>query len=86
VIVLGTGASGLTAALTAAGHGASVSLFEKGHEVGGTSAKSGGMIWIPGSHHMEPLGLSDSREEVLTYLQSLITRRTPAERLAEVPG
>jgi hypothetical protein len=44
------------------------------------------MIWIPGSHHMEPLGLSDSREEVLTYLQSLITRRTPAERLAEVPG
>jgi 3-oxosteroid 1-dehydrogenase len=71
VIVLGTGASGLTAALTAAGHGASVGLFEKGHEVGGTSAKSGGMIWIPGSHHMEPLGLSDSREEVLTYLQSL---------------
>jgi succinate dehydrogenase/fumarate reductase flavoprotein subunit len=50
VIVLGTGAFGLTAALTAAGHGASVGLFEKGNEVGGTSAKSGGMIWIPGNH------------------------------------
>jgi 3-oxosteroid 1-dehydrogenase len=71
VMVLGTGASGLTAALTAAGHGASVGLFEKGPEVGGTSAKSGGMIWIPGNHLMEPLGLSDSRDEVLTYLQSL---------------
>jgi 3-oxosteroid 1-dehydrogenase len=71
VIVLGTGASGLTAALTAAGHGASVGLFEKGHQVGGTSAKSGGMIWIPGNHLMEPLGLTDSREEALTYINSL---------------
>jgi 3-oxosteroid 1-dehydrogenase len=71
VIVLGTGASGLTAALTAAGHGASVGLFEKGEQVGGTSAKSGGMIWIPGNHLMKPLGLTDSREETLTYLRSL---------------
>jgi 3-oxosteroid 1-dehydrogenase len=71
VVVLGTGASGLTAALTAAGHGASVGLFEKGHQVGGTSAKSGGMIWIPGNHLLDGLGLTDSREEVLTYLQSL---------------
>ncbi len=71
LIVLGTGASGLTAALTAAGHGASVGLFEKGNQVGGTSAKSGGMIWIPGNHLMAPLGLTDDREEVLTYLKSL---------------
>jgi 3-oxosteroid 1-dehydrogenase len=71
VIVLGTGASGLTAALTAAGHGASVGLFEKGDQVGGTSAKSGGMIWIPCNHLMEPLGLTDTREEVITYMHSL---------------
>lgn len=71
VIVLGTGASGLTAALAAAGHGASVGLFEKGEQVGGTSAKSGGMIWIPNNHLMGPLGLHDTREEVLTYLESL---------------
>ncbi len=56
VIVLGTGASGLTAALAAAGHGARVGLFEKGDQVGGTSAKSGGMIWIPNNHLMESLG------------------------------
>ncbi len=72
MIVLGTGASGLTAALTAAGNGASVGLFEKGHEVGGTSAKSGGMIWIPGNHLMDGLGLTDSRDETLTYLRSLL--------------
>ena len=60
VIVLGTGASGLTAAVTAAGHGATVGLFEKGDEVGGTSARSGGMIWIPCNHQMSELGLTDS--------------------------
>jgi 3-oxosteroid 1-dehydrogenase len=71
VVVLGTGASGLTAAVTAAGHGASVGLFEKGDEVGGTSAKSGGMIWIPCNHQMGEFGLHDSRDEALTYLRSL---------------
>lgn len=71
VVVLGTGASGLTAALTAAGHGASVGLFEKGEMVGGTSAKSGGMIWIPCNHIAPRFGLTDSRDEVITYLSSL---------------
>jgi 3-oxosteroid 1-dehydrogenase len=71
VVVLGTGASGLTAAVAAAGHGASVGLLEKGDLVGGTSAKSGGMIWIPCNHVMEPLGLEDSRDEALAYLGSL---------------
>jgi 3-oxosteroid 1-dehydrogenase len=71
VIVLGTGASGLTAAVTAVGHGASVGLFEKGDMVGGTSAKSGGMVWIPCNHVMEPFGLTDTRDEALTYLHSL---------------
>jgi 3-oxosteroid 1-dehydrogenase len=71
VIVLGTGASGLTAALAAHSRGASVVVFEKGEHVGGTSAWSGGMVWIPNNHHMAEAGLHDSREEVLTYLESL---------------
>ncbi|MGA6205901.1 FAD-dependent oxidoreductase [Nocardia testacea] len=47
VVVLGTGAAGLTAALAAAVEGASVALFEKAATVGGTSAVSGGLVWIP---------------------------------------
>ena len=71
VIVLGTGAAALTAAIRASAAGASVGLFEKADTVGGTSAWSGGMVWIPMNPHMAELGIEDSREEVLTYLGSL---------------
>jgi succinate dehydrogenase/fumarate reductase flavoprotein subunit len=71
VVVLGTGAAALTAAIRASAAGASVGLFEKADTVGGTSAWSGGMVWIPMNPHMASLGISDSREEVLTYLGSL---------------
>jgi 3-oxosteroid 1-dehydrogenase len=71
VLVLGTGAAGLTAALAAHGHGASVAVVEKADKVGGTSAWSGGMIWIPNNHHMHEAGISDSREDALTYLDAL---------------
>jgi len=71
VIVLGTGAAGLVAALAAADTGASVGLFEKGHYVGGTSAISGGGCWVPGNDHMLDVGATDSREDALAYLGSL---------------
>jgi 3-oxosteroid 1-dehydrogenase len=71
VIVLGTGAAGLTAAITAHEHGARVAVFEKADTVGGTSAWSGGQIWIPNNHHQLALGKLDSREDAITYLSSL---------------
>ncbi|MGA1189175.1 MAG: FAD-dependent oxidoreductase, partial [Pseudomonadales bacterium] len=71
VVVLGSGAAGLTAALTARGHGARVVVLEKAAKLGGTSAWSGGMIWIPNNPHMRAAGIPDSREEALTYLGSL---------------
>lgn len=82
VIVLGTGAAGLTAAVVAHGHGASVALYERADQVGGTSAWSGGMVWIPCNRHMVELGITDSREEVLTYLASLSNGTIPSD-LAE---
>ena len=71
VVVLGTGAAGLTAAVTASEGGARVGVFEKAETVGGTSAWSGGQLWIPNNPHERALGKADSREEALTYLMSL---------------
>ena len=71
VVVLGTGAAGLVAALAAAEQGASVALFEKGDVVGGTTALSGGLCWVPVNPHMRAAGIADSREDALAYLDSL---------------
>ena len=71
VIVLGTGAAGLTAAIAAHEGGARVGVFEKAATVGGTSAWSGGQIWIPNNPHQLALGKQDSREDAMTYIMSL---------------
>lgn len=71
VVVLGTGAAGLTAALAAAHSGARVGLFEKGDLVGGTTALSGGVIWLPNSPVGRAEGVKDSRADALAYLAAL---------------
>lgn len=71
VVVLGTGAAGMTAAVAAAHEGARVGLFEKSDLVGGTTAMSGGIVWMPNNHHQEAAGIVDSRRMALDYLESL---------------
>jgi 3-oxosteroid 1-dehydrogenase len=71
VIVLGTGGAGMAAAIRAAHSGARVGLFERDSKVGGTTAWSGGMVWMPNHPHMAEYGAHDSREQALTYLRSL---------------
>ncbi len=69
VVVVGSGASGMAAALSAAAKGASVLVLESEHLVGGTSAISGGAIWVPNhGYSYGALGASDSREEARIYL------------------
>ncbi|MFZ1294195.1 MAG: FAD-dependent oxidoreductase, partial [Pseudomonadales bacterium] len=72
VVVVGTGAGGLFAALRAACLGKSVLVLEKGAQFGGTSAKSGASLWIPNNDLMAAVGTTDSREEAFEYLRTLI--------------
>lgn len=71
VVVLGSGAAGLTAAVAAAEEGANVVVLEKADLIGGTTAMSGGIVWMPNNHHQEGAGVVDSREDAMRYLESL---------------
>ncbi len=82
VVVLGTGAAGLTASIAAHEGGASVTVFEKADKVGGTTAWSGGQVWIPNNPHMSEVGVADSPDRAITYIMSL-SRDMLEQRLVE---
>jgi succinate dehydrogenase/fumarate reductase flavoprotein subunit len=87
VVVLGSGAAGLVAALAAVDAGASVALFEKADLIGGSTAISGGVCWVPMNHHMDEAGTPDSREAALGYLHSLsLGQMNPALAEAFING
>lgn len=77
VLIVGSGAAGLAAALRARSHGLSPLLVEKHSKIGGTSAYSGGGVWIPNSHLHGP-EVKDSPDEALTYMEALIGDAGPA--------
>ncbi|MCV7155121.1 FAD-dependent oxidoreductase [Mycolicibacterium pyrenivorans] len=68
VVVLGSGGAGLTAALTAAANGASVEVYEKAPTVGGTTAVSGGIVWIP-AHERAADGVLTT-DDAMAYLRA----------------
>jgi len=70
VVVVGSGAAGLAAALAASAEGATVCVLEKAGVLGGTTAMSSAGTWVPANHHMLAAGLQDSPEETLTYLRA----------------
>ena len=68
VVVVGTGVAGYGAALAAARSGASVLVLDKSAFVGGTTAKSGGVMWVCNNSVMKRDGLTDDRAAALRYL------------------
>lgn len=75
VVVIGSGASGLTAALSAASKGASVVVLERGGKFGGSSALSGGQLWVPNNSYQKEAGVKDSASLATAYLTKLARGR-----------
>lgn len=71
VVVVGSGAAGLTAAVAAAQAGAEVAVVERAPVLGGTTALSGGLAWMPANRLMAAEGVEDSPAEARQYLQAL---------------
>jgi succinate dehydrogenase/fumarate reductase flavoprotein subunit len=83
VVVVGSGAAGLTAAVAAAEGGLSVRVLEKASLLGGTTAVGGGGIWVPGNPHMRAMGLADDRDEAVAYALSSTGGHAPDPALVE---
>ncbi|GAA1661207.1 FAD-dependent oxidoreductase [Fodinicola feengrottensis] len=79
VVVVGSGAAGLCAALAAAVAGAAVTVLEGSPKWGGATAVSGGQVWAPGNHHT-----ADNPEDALTYVLGRTQGRSPAMAAAFV--
>ena len=69
ILVFGSGAGGLAASLFAAKRGMKVLLCEKSSLLGGTTATSGGVLWVPGNRQAKEAGIDDPIENARTYLR-----------------
>jgi succinate dehydrogenase/fumarate reductase flavoprotein subunit len=79
VVVVGAGAGGMTAAAVAASEGLSVLVIEKTEFVGGTTAWSGGMVWIPANANMKQAGIDDSLSNATSYLAATVPESENAD-------
>jgi 3-oxosteroid 1-dehydrogenase len=77
-IVVGSGGGGMTAALKADSAGASVLVLEKRDVVGGTTAMSGGILWIPNNPLMQEDGIADSFDAGMEYFEAVVGDAGPA--------
>jgi 3-oxosteroid 1-dehydrogenase len=80
VVVVGAGGAGMTAALAAARQGLDTVLIEKSGWFGGSTARSGGGVWIPGNYALRAAGEADDLEESKRYLDSIVGDVVPKVR------
>ncbi|APA98209.1 3-oxosteroid 1-dehydrogenase [Nocardia seriolae] len=81
LIVVGSGAAGMAAALTAARHGLSAVIVEKARHWGGSTARSGGGVWIPGNAVLRREAPADELEAARTYLKDIVGAGVSPERI-----
>jgi succinate dehydrogenase/fumarate reductase flavoprotein subunit len=81
VLVIGSGAGGLSAAVTAAHKGLRVIVAERAQVLGGATAWSGGWMWVPRNRLAHRAGIVEDRDAPRTYLQAVIGNRFDASRV-----
>ncbi len=81
-LVVGSGAAGMTAALRAADLGGEVLIIEKAPVYGGSTALSGGVVWVPNNPLMAVHRISDSPDAALRYLERVTNGSSSRERLS----
>ncbi|WP_054309229.1 FAD-dependent oxidoreductase [Mesorhizobium sp. 1M-11] len=79
LLVIGSGAAGMAAAISASHHGLNPVIVEKADVFGGSTAVSGGAIWVPCNPLMQAAGMADSREAARTYIRDESGNRFNAE-------
>ncbi|HIW67054.1 MAG TPA: FAD-dependent oxidoreductase [Candidatus Dietzia merdigallinarum] len=82
LLVVGSGAGGMTAAIAGASHGLSTLIVEKADVYGGNTALSGGGIWIPNNPVLAQQGITDPDESVMAYLRSIVGPHGDEDRLS----
>lgn len=80
-MVVGSGAAGMVAALTAAHQGLSTVVVEKAPHYGGSTARSGGGVWIPNNEILKRDGVKDTAEDARKYLHAIIGDVVPADKI-----
>ncbi|MGW7349259.1 FAD-dependent oxidoreductase [Streptomyces sp. NPDC054854] len=80
VVVAGSGAAGLAAAITARLRGLTVLVVEKTEAYGGSTALSGGAIWVPGNFHLDRAAIADTHDKARAYLDATVGDRVPDAR------
>src|ERR1700735_1097729 len=81
VVVVGSGGAGMGAALAAAHRGLSTIVIEKAPHYGGSTARSGGGVWIPNNEVLERDGVKDTPEAARAYLHGIIGDIVEPERI-----
>ncbi|WP_200174257.1 3-oxosteroid 1-dehydrogenase [Tomitella cavernea] len=81
IVIVGSGGAGMTAGLAAAKNGLRAVIIEKAENYGGSTARSGGGVWIPNNEVLRRDGVQDTPEAARTYLHSIIGDTVDPDRI-----